>query len=200
MSLSCPNCGAPLELQHRSVKLTVCAYCQTASAIENDRADPLGKSATLIDDESFLRVGMVGQVRGRGFSIAGRLRFEYEDGYWDEWFTLFSDGTNGWIHDDEGDLTLLQKQTVTAPVPAFDSIRVGQKVQVGDQLVYIREKSTAEVLGGEGQLAMRVVPGAPIAYADGMANGQAVMLEWADDGLELCIGVEIDPDEIEVDM
>jgi LSD1 subclass zinc finger protein len=198
-SIQCPNCGAPIELQHGAVKMVVCAYCQTATAVSKEGADPTGKSAQLADFDPILRLGQHGKIKGRDFTAIGRLRFEYDDGYWDEWFCAFDGGMEyAWLHEDEGELALIQRVDLVDPIPAFESVQVGSTLMAGGHEIYVTEKNEGQIVGGEGQLALSFRPGQPVQYLDGNAGGKIAMIEYNPDGIELCVGEAIDIDELEL--
>src|SRR5688572_26054085 len=99
-TLSCPSCGGRVQLSHRFVKMVVCGYCGSTLAVENDRLDPTGRTAALVDYPTRFAVGKSGRLRGRPFQVLGRVRFEDEDGYWDEWYLQFEDGTVAWLEEE----------------------------------------------------------------------------------------------------
>lgn len=193
--VSCPNCGAPVTLAHRSVRLASCQNCGSLLAIERDGWVIKGTSARLSSFASVMSLGDVGTLRGRDFQAIGRIRCAYEDGFWDEWYLLFSDGAAGWLQEDEGELTLVSRERLSA-IPRPTAIRPGETIDVGGRAVYIREKGSAEIEGVEGQLPSGVRIGQAFDYIDGLWNGRAVMLELSEREVELFIGDEIDLSEL----
>ena len=199
VAINCPSCGAPVELRNRFVKLAVCEFCRQTMHIARDVADSTGKTAVLADSGSPLHVGGRGRVRGRDFLIAGRLRYEYDDGFWDEWYLVYDDGGDGWLHEDEGDLTLLDRSAEVNDVPPYFEVRVGGTIPAGGMQVFVIEKGRATVSGGEGQLPVAVRPNEEVSYVDGNAGGRTVMIEYTQDGAEVCSGEDVDPDELVVE-
>ena len=199
-TLNCPSCGAPVTPKHRFVKLAVCEFCQQTMHLTPEGADPTGQTATLTDLFSPLKVNARGRLGGKAFQVYGRLRFAYEDGCWDEWYVLFEDdGSDAWIHEDEGELTLLRKVEASAPIPAFDAVRAGTRMNLGGMAAVITERGSATIEGGEGQLPWAVRPGERIDYVDGNAGGKLVMVEYTSDGTELYVGDPVDEDDLEVE-
>ena len=145
-----------------------------------------------------LELGDRGTVLGRPFAAVGRVRCAYADGYWDEWYLLFEDGSTAWMQEDEGELTLVQRSRLTGtPPPA--SIRPGETIDVGGRQVYVRERGKGWVEGLEGQLPSTLKAGDTFRYIDGICNGQVIMLEISADEIELFIGDEVDPDDLIID-
>ncbi len=59
---------------------------------------------------------------------------------------------------------------------------------IGDKRVMIKEKGSATIEGGEGELLHYDEPGTPVTYIDGIWNGKKTSIEFTDDELELFIG------------
>ncbi len=186
--LSCPACGAPLPLKNRFVKMITCDFCGQISLVHDSGLDPTGKTAKLAEMPSLLYLDAAGKLWNQPFKVMGRLRYQYDAGLWDEWFIVFDNGKPGWLVVDEGNYSFFVKQTFTGTIPPFDSIRVGQTVQIADRQVFITERGQAHIIGGEGQLAFTLVPGEKVSYVEGTAGNALVSVEYTDDEIELSLG------------
>ena len=198
-SLHCPSCGAPLPLANRFVKMVACDFCSQVALVKRGSLEATGKTAVLADLPSLLYLGATGKLRGRAFEIIGRLQYGYEDGYWHEWYLSLDDGRHGWLQEDEGRLTLYEKDRLVGRVPPFDDVRVGETVRVAGRSVFVTEKGRAQILGGEGQLAFPLLPGERIDFIDGQDDDVQVSLEYAPDEVELMTGFAVDRDRLQVD-
>ncbi len=47
----------------------------------------------VIEDHTRIQITTSGQYEGRNFAVVGRIQLRYEDGFWNEWYVLFDDGT-----------------------------------------------------------------------------------------------------------
>ena len=94
--MSCPACGGPVELSNRSVKMVVCPYCGNTLAVQPDGLDPTGKSAKLADYPTRFSIGATGALHGKPYRILGRVRFQDDESYWDEWYLELHDGEIAW--------------------------------------------------------------------------------------------------------
>lgn len=72
----------PLTVKHRFVKLVTCDYCGQVSLLHDMDLDPTGHTAMLTDLPSLLCVDVTGQLQGRRSQVMGRLRYQYESGFW----------------------------------------------------------------------------------------------------------------------
>jgi hypothetical protein len=197
--LNCPSCGGPVELTSRFVKMAVCAYCNNTLAVENDRLDPTGKTAALVDYPTRFGVGKTGRLRGKPFQVLGRVRYETDDGYWDEWYLQFEDGSVGWLEEEEGEYTLSRAEALTSAVPEFDAVRVGTTLTVNGQPFFVTERCRARVAGAEGQLFFRVRVNQPVRFVDGNVGGRVAAIEYGDDEIEYTTGEAIDREAIVLD-
>src|SRR6185295_6059005 len=122
---TCPNCGAPVRFAWSSSVQTVCEYCQSILVRTDLDLRKVGTVADLPRDGSPIRIGTEGTYRGRSFTAIGRIIYEYDQGTWNEWHLMMSDGSNGWLSDAQAQYAV----TFAAPgrqMPAADAVRVNQ--------------------------------------------------------------------------
>ncbi len=195
---NCPSCGAPLSVENRFSKVVICQYCGQTCSVSPEGLDPSGEKTKLADFESIFSIGASGTIAGEQFKSVGRLRYTYDDGFWDEWFLAFENGKKLWLQEDEGEFTAFEKETLTSPVPAFDDISVGSMIPVNDMSVFVTERNVAKIAGGIGELYFSITPGMSVNCIDGNAGGQLVSIEFTPDEINLSIGREISIDQIEI--
>jgi hypothetical protein len=195
-TLNCPSCGGRVELANRFVKMVVCPYCGNALAVSNDRLDPTGKTAALADTPTRFAVGQRGRLREQPFQILGRVRYEDEESYWDEWYLQFADGSIAWLEEEEGACTLSRAEPLTGPVPPFDEVRVGTTLAVNGRSFFVTERCRARVAGAEGQLYFRARPGRAVRFVDGNVGGRLAFLEYGEDEIAHGIGDPVPADAI----
>ena len=195
--LTCPNCGAPLQIESAFTTFLVCSYCGQSLAVQATGVALAGQTAKLADYPSRLSVGAQGQIKGRGFKTLGRVRYENEDGFWDELFLQMADQHVGWLVEEEGVLTLVFKTVLTTPVPPFEQVRVGGFITIGPgPQMFVSEKGQAQVAGAEGQLATAAPPGHAIRFIEGSASSKAFRLVIDDQGLSLHTGEPLEFDDV----
>jgi hypothetical protein len=184
-SYSCPSCGAPLKIENRFSRLVVCIYCNTSSHVQQGGLAPIGETAQLAPAQSVFEVGK-----------QGTLHYRYEGGFWDEWFLSLSGDRYGWLQEDEGNLTLYEKERLKSSVPPYDDITVGSTIEVNSQQVFVCEKSEAFIGGGSGELFFDFSPGELIRCVDGNSGGKLVSIEFGADEIGLSVGEEVGRTEI----
>ncbi len=197
--ISCPSCGAPLQIESAFTTLLICNYCGASLYVRDSGVDLTGKTAKLAEYPSRLSVGAQGKIKNRTFKVLGRVRYQYADGFWDEWFLQFDNQQVGWIEEDEGDLTLIFKSKLTSPIPPFDQVRVGSFILLGGDRMFVSEKGQGKVLGAEGELSMVASPGHSIQYIDGNAANAAIRLVIDESGIILHKGEPLEFNDLAVE-
>lgn len=102
IKLSCPSCGAEVKFLSKSSVFAVCSFCKSTLVRHDMNLESLGKMGELQDEMSPLQIGTQGIYSGKPFDIIGRLRVSYEEGFWNEWYTISSEGKEGWLADAQG--------------------------------------------------------------------------------------------------
>ncbi|MEE9394398.1 MAG: DUF4178 domain-containing protein [Planctomycetota bacterium] len=199
--MQCPSCGSGIEADERYGHFRVCPYCQSALLLDKEAAKISGKMAVLAKPKGPLHLGATGNAKGRGFQVIGRVRYGYQQGFWDEWYLVFEDGDSGWIGEDEDEFT------VEVPVDWQPSPELHESLKPGDALPYpdgdfsLKEKGVAICEGGEGQLPFAVETGEKTPFLDavGRDENQFLSVEFGEEGPRAFLGQQLERDELHVD-
>ncbi|MFW5751178.1 MAG: DUF4178 domain-containing protein [Planctomycetota bacterium] len=177
----CPSCGKNLAETERFRAMTVCPACRAAVVLDAGATRVAGTMALLTQTPSPLQVGGVGSLMGRTFQVAGRVRYGYRDGAWDEWFLFFDDGSQAWISEDGGELTF-ESFVRTTPPMAWEDAQPGATYQLGDESFVVAEKAVAICEGAEGDLPFPVLPEEKVPFLDLEAPEAMATVEYELDG------------------
>lgn len=199
LNYTCPACGAPIAVENRFSKVVICQYCGQTAAITAAGLDPTGKVPLLADFPSIFSIGATGRLRGEPFRVLGRLRYKYDEGFWDEWFIAVGERKKIWMQEDEGTFVAFEKSVLTTPLALFKDIRVGTTITVNDRQVFVIEKNEAVIAGGEGEIHFKIVPGERVDYIDGNSEGSIVSIEVTPDEIHLSTGSPVDISDIVFD-
>src|SRR6266851_4955633 len=96
---NCPSCGAPVQFRWSSAVETVCTFCHSILVRDDLNLKNVGQVADLPPDPSPISLLTEGIYRGKAFQVIGRIVYEWENGGWNEWHIVFSDGVSGWLSD-----------------------------------------------------------------------------------------------------
>jgi hypothetical protein len=96
---NCPSCGAPVTFRWSSAVQTVCPFCHSILVRVDLTLQNMGTVADLPPDPSPIQLLTSGTYNNKRFDVIGRIIYEYEQGGWNEWHIVFSDGVSGWLSD-----------------------------------------------------------------------------------------------------
>ena len=198
---SCPSCGAPVKQQNPGSKTLCCGYCGQTSHLLADSLRAVGEKHLLIDYGSMFETGMQGKFGGRDFLVLGRMRFDYEDGFWDEWYINYlDDGSEGWIQEDDGSFVLFREEKRLDRPIDFPRMKVGAWSELDGawQATFITSKGRATVNGGEGELPFQILPGEQVDFIDGIWKAQALSVELMKYERVLFVGKPVEPEELQL--
>ena len=193
----CPNCGAELEVRLQSTKLVACSYCDSNVFLEDDAVRLAGKQGVMADYPSLIQMRGSYRYRGWQFMAVGRARFEYGQGFWDEWWVMGGDGEGRWLAVDEGDFALEETIEIERSPSPFE-LAVGKKVRIKDEDLYVTEQGRATCLGVQGELPEALEVGDSYRYFHLSGPGGRIYTLEVDRGrAAFHAGHWIDPFEIE---
>lgn len=184
----CPSCGATLNFTSSIAISAVCPYCQSLVIRRDLNVEILGKIAQLPPDLGPLQIGTIGEFKGTGFRLAGRLRWHWSGGSWTEWFAEIGGGGHAWIAETQGFFTFSRAVDKTE-LPPVDSLTAGQDAGVGETPWTVVDIKDAVCVGGEGELPEIIEPGRPRRSADLQGrHGEFATLEAGPEGTEMFEG------------
>ena len=198
--VNCPSCGYNLDVQGGFVHLVVCPSCSSAVILDEAATRIAGKMAVLAQTPSPFFIGASGTIRGHGFSVLGRYRYGWEQGYWDEWFLQLEDGTTAWVSEDADDLVFercTEAEEISIP---YEQIQPGDWIPIGETPFHVDEKDIAVCEGGEGQLPHAVISGERVPFVDLSAEGEIASIEFEEEGARIFRGQRLELSEITVDV
>ncbi len=197
ITLTCPSCGNQITQVTRSSQILVCPACNTTSFLQDGKLEDIGKSAVLTDTPSIFRIGRTFRHKDWRFSPVGRVRYDYGDGWWDEWFVRSDNGKESWVSVDEGEIAIETLVQDKLNVPAYESLKIGSVLNINRIRMTVIEMNTATMIGAQGELPFRAVPGEKYNYIDLLGPKRASFtIEYQTGGIECYRGVWIDPFEI----
>ena len=190
LKLGCPACGAEIQFKSRVSVFGVCRYCNSMIVRHDMNLETLGKMAELPQDMSLLQIGTRGRYENVSFELVGRLKIGWADGNWNEWYTLFDNGKDGWMAEAQGFYMISFQVIDTKNVPDLNKISPGLSVSlIKNQIFQIDDIKQATCLGSEGELPMKGPKGRKCTSVDlsGPEN-QFACIDYSDEGVRLYVG------------
>jgi len=197
-TFACPNCGAELEALLKSTKLVACGYCDSNVLLEDEAVKLAGKQGVMADFPSLIQMHGNYRYQDWQFMAVGRARFDYGQGFWDEWWVTGGDGEGRWLSVDEGDFALEEPVEIDRTPSPFE-LAPGKQVTIRGEDLLVTEKGRASCIGVQGELPEALSVGDSYTYFHLSGPGGRLFTLEIDRGRAAYHqGHWLDPFEIEV--
>ncbi len=156
MRSSCPSCGAQVAFKSKISLYLVCPACSSFVLRKDLDLERIGVIGELQDDGSPIRLGTRGKYKGQNFEVIGRIQLQFPQGYWNEWYLSFPGDKDGWLGETQGIYGVNFKTPVMTPVPAYEQMQPGKRVQINQEVFEVKDVQAATCIGGEGELPFAI--------------------------------------------
>src|SRR5438552_13794755 len=194
---NCPSCGAPVQFRWSSAVQTVCPFCRSILVRDDLNLKNVGLVADLPPDPSPIQLLTEGAYKGKGFQVLGRILYEYENGGWNEWHIVFSDGASGWLSDAQLEYTV---SFLTAPpefLPAADKIARARLFFWGGVRYEVTSVTHAHYRGVAGELSFEYWDKKDVVFADlRTADARFGTIDYSDVAPLLFLGEAVEFDDL----
>jgi hypothetical protein len=193
---TCPACGGPLALHFRYAKLITCAHCHNGLLLEDQALKLAGVQSVMAEYPSLFELYREYRYRKLRFTPVGHARFEYAEGFWDEWWIMDDQGQGQWLSVDEGDYAL--EQAVPWNERLFlPDLQPGKSLSLNGEKLLITERGSASCSGVRGELPELIRPGERYDYLHlSGPEGRLLTLEVQNNEFFCYEGQWIDPFEV----
>lgn len=177
--LNCPSCGGMIEGVSPLIRSIDCQYCGSWLRLNNQIWEANAGQQVALNAPSFLQVGMRGDLRsGESFKVLGRLRLQYDNDSWDEWWLEDGYGQGFWLEEDDGVYYRHAIQETLEANTALQSAAVAEQLTLTNGLrLFVTEKYDAVIVGRQGFLPNEPETSQRVTYIDGVADGTEYSLE-----------------------
>jgi Domain of unknown function (DUF4178) len=193
----CPSCGGPVLFQSAVSVFAVCPYCTSMLVRHDLDIESLGKMAVLTEDSSPLQVGSSGRYDGVHFQLIGRVRQEWSEGSWNEWFALFDDARRGWLAEFQGFYSMNFEADSTEEIPPISQVSPGMIIPIRAVDYHVDDMKQVRCAGSQGELPFRAIRNRASVSVDLSSdpNGYGC-IEYADEEVRFFAGTYCDLDQL----
>ena len=187
---NCPSCGGELLFRSKTSVFTVCEFCRSNVVRHDVDLSLMGKQSELAEDVSPIQLGSRGKYKSNSFFVSGRIIVRWTDGYWNEWYLTFEDGSGAWLAEAQGDFSILMPPKGKARIPSTNELQIGNKVNISQKTYKVVDRKEMTCIGSEGELPFNGIEGRQSISID-LTNfdGSFATIEFnADDGASLYEG------------
>jgi hypothetical protein len=198
-SSNCPNCGAPVQFRWSSAVQTACPFCKTIIIRSDLDLKNVGTVADLPPDPSPVQLLSEGVYKGKKFQVTGRLVYEYEQGSWNEWHILFSDGASGWLSDAQLTYAVSFLADGGNAVPRQQEISRGKHIEIQKTDFEVSTLTVAMYKGFEGELPFPYYQQSDVLFADLRTTGRAFgTIDYSENPPLLFLGEWVEFEELQL--
>ena len=162
----CPSCGGPVQFAWSSAVQTACPYCRSILVRHDVDLEKVGIVADLSPDASPIQLYTEGVFDNRRFTVVGRIRYEWEQGGWNEWHIVFGDQASGWLSDAQAEYAVSFLAAPPEPLPPPGSIRPGAMLRISGAPFYVTHLTPVRYIGFEGELPFTTTDRSEFLTAD----------------------------------
>lgn len=157
---NCPSCGAENTFKLSNSVFVVCPYCKSSLFKSEDQIELIGKVSDLVDDNTPVQLRSSGTYQGKSFSVVGRVRMKWQEGFWNEWYLFFNDGSTAWLSEAQGEFALMREvKQGLEKLPPSAAWEIQKTITLADKKLVIVDLKRSEVLMSEGELPFRAQVG-----------------------------------------
>lgn len=196
---NCPNCGAPVEFRWSGAVQTTCPYCSSVLIRHDVNLVQAGEIADVPDDASPVQLGTEGVYRNVAFQAVGRIVYEYDQGSWNEWHLLFSDGKSGWLSDAQLEYAVSFLTKSPASLPTSNAITRGMEFTWNDAVYEVTTITNARYRGVDGELPFEYWGKGSMKFADlRTRDGRFGTIDYSEDPPLLFLGEAVEFGELKL--
>ena len=157
---------------------------------KDKNVESIGKVAELPNEITPLQIGTTGRANNVSFTIIGRARLAWQDGFWNEWFLYMDDGSRAWLAEAQGTLAICYEEEAKRSKKAEnDNLKISEYVTINGNKLLVADIKIAEIVGTEGELPFVAEKGRRARYIDLIGrNGEFGGYEISSDGQRCYIG------------
>jgi uncharacterized protein DUF4178 len=189
---SCPNCGAPLAYRWSSSVQTVCEFCRSIVVRTDVDMKKVGQVADLPYDGSPVQIATEGRYGDKGFVVAGRILYQYDQGTWNEWRIVLDGGADGWLSDAQNALAV-SFLTTGLTIPTLAQAALGRSFVWNGTPFTVVSRTLAHYAGVEGELPFEYWDKSEVTFVDLRSEGaDFATIDYSDEAPALYIGRAVD--------
>jgi hypothetical protein len=196
---NCPNCGAPVQFRWSSAVQTACPFCKSIIIRSDMVLTNVGTVADLPPDPSPIQLLTEGVYKGKKFQVTGRLVYEYEQGGWNEWHVVFSDGVSGWLSDAQLQYAMSFRDNSGIVLPSQQEVSRGQQLNFQKTDFEVATMTVAMYKGFEGELPFPYYAKSDTLFADLRTSGRGFgTLDYSENPPLLFLGEWVEFEELQL--
>ena len=186
-SFSCPSCGSSIQFDAKYVRIISCKYCKTVLEFGTGELTVVWQQGELIDFPSSFVVGSTTLYNSRQIMIYGRVRYEYDGGFFDVFFGEI-DSKRLCIEEDDGMVTFFQESDWMNEPFAMNLSLVWKSLPMEGGNCFIQETWIQKLVHIQGSIDSLFVPNKEYEYYDGVQSGNRILIRRNPETKQIRVG------------
>jgi len=192
----CPSCGGPIQFRWSSSVQTTCPYCKSILIRTDVKLERVGVVSDLPPDSSPIQLGTSGVYENRAFTVGGRIIYDYDEGSWNEWHIMLSQGGSAWLSDAQSQYAVTLAFNAT-PLPPVGAVQLGERFTWSKTEYTVTAITEARYRGVEGELPFEYWDKQSATFVDLRSPGaDFATLDYSDENPVLYLGRAVDFDDL----
>ena len=188
-----------MQFRWSSAVQTVCPFCHSILVRSDLKIEDVGKVADLPPNPSPIQLLTEGTYKGKKFEAIGRIIYEYEQGGWNEWHIVFSDGVSGWLSDAQLQYAISFLASPGGAMPQSNQVQRGQTLTFNQTSFEVSTITRASYKGVEGELPFPFYGKSDMLFADLRTSGRTFgTIDYSDEPPLLFLGEWVEFDELQL--
>jgi len=188
-----------VQFRWSSAVQTVCPFCHSILVRSDLKIEDVGKVADLPPNPSPIQLLTEGTYKGKKFEAIGRIIYEYEQGGWNEWHIVFSDGVSGWLSDAQLQYAISFLASPGGAMPQSNQVQRGQTLTFNQTSFEVSTITRASYKGVEGELPFPFYGKSDMLFADLRTSGRTFgTIDYSDEPPLLFLGEWVEFDELQL--
>ena len=155
-----------MEFRFSSAVQTTCPYCNSILVRHDVNLDKVGEVADLPPDPSPIQLLTEGIYRNKAFVVVGRIIYEYDQGFWNEWHCVTHQGESIWLSDAMAQYAITQQAPSREPLPPAGKLYAGSRLKLNGEEFQVTGINRARYRGVEGELPFEYWDKDEVAFID----------------------------------
>jgi hypothetical protein len=157
----------------------------------------VGQVADLPEDASPIQLLTKGRYGDLAFVVGGRIRYQYDQGSWNEWHLV--GGKDAWLSDAQNELAVSVRVDVPQ-LPQADQAPLGRAFVWNGTRFIVTSRTLAHYAGVEGELPFEYWDKTDVVFIDLRSERQDfATIDYSDDAPALYIGQTVDFDALRLE-
>ena len=151
---NCPSCSAEISFQTSVSLYCVCSYCKSEIFLNETTVEVMGKQTEFPNDATPLRILSEGTYLNKKFSVVGRVRQVWSEGYWNEWFIYYQNSSaqnQYWLTEFQGQWVVLS-EVFDLKIPNESELKIYSQIQYLNQSYFVTDIKESKSAFCEGEL------------------------------------------------